>query len=100
MPDVGVVSPAILSGRLADALATAPGVQNVVVRAGGASRPDGNAIQFDVRDEGANPVSGALRDLGLARTGVICMERVDATLTGRPPADAGHCALRRETAPV
>lgn len=72
----------------------------MVVQAGGARRPDGDAVQFDVRDEAANPVLGALRDLGLDRSGVICVQRVDAALTGQPPVAADRGALRRETAPV
>ncbi len=43
---------------------------------------------------------GALRDLGLDRSGVICAERVDAALTGQPTVAADRGALRRETAPV
>ena len=75
-------------------------MQNVEVRAGAARRPDGDAIQFDVRDAAANPVFRALRELGLDRDGVICVERVDATLTGQAQGAGGHGALRRETAPV
>ena len=100
MLHVRVVSPAAVTGQLAGTLATAAGVQNVVVQAGGARRPDGDAVQFDVRDEAANPVLGVLRDLGLDRSGVICVERVDAALTGQPPLAADRGALRRETAPV
>jgi len=66
----------------------------------GARRPDGDAAQFDVREEAADPVLGALRDLGLDRSGVICVKRVDAALTGQPPVAADRGALRRETAPV
>jgi uncharacterized hydrophobic protein (TIGR00271 family) len=99
MLHVRVVSPASVTGQLAGTLATAGGVHNVVVQAG-ARRPDGDAVQFDVRDEAANPVLGALRDMGLDRSGVICVERVDAALTGQPPVAADRGALRRETAPV
>jgi uncharacterized hydrophobic protein (TIGR00271 family) len=98
MLHVRVVSPAALTGSLTDQLAAAPGVQNLVVRPGAARRPPGDAVQFDVRNEAANPVFKALRDLGLDRDGaVICVERVDATLTDRT---RGHGALRQETAPV
>ena len=100
MLHVRVVSPATVTGQLAGTLATAAGAQNVVVQAGGARRPDGDAAQFDVRDEAANPVLGALGDLGLDRSGVICVERVDAALTGQPPVAADRGALRRETTPV
>jgi hypothetical protein len=100
MLHVRVVSPAVRTRPLTDRLAAAPGVQNVVVRAGAARRPDGDAVQFDVRDAAANPVFRALRELGLDRDGVICVERVDATLTGQAPAAGGRGALRRETAPA
>ena len=96
MLHVRVVSPAALTESLTDRLIAAPGVQNVVVRAGAARRPPGDAIEFDVRDAVANPVFKALRELGLDRDSVICVERVDATLTDV----TGHGALRQETAPV
>ena len=91
MLHVRVVSPVALTERLAERLAVAPGVQNVMVQAGAARRPDGDAVQFDVRDGTANPVFTALRELGLDRDRVICVERVDATLTGQavPAADRG-----------
>jgi uncharacterized hydrophobic protein (TIGR00271 family) len=97
---VRAVSPAALTEQLADLLAAAPGVQNVVVRAGAARRPDGDAVEFDVRDGAANPALRALRELGLDRAGVICVERVDAVLTGRAVPAGEHGALRREIAPV
>ena len=100
MLHVRVVSPAALTELLADQLAVAPGVHNVVVRAGAALRPPGDAVQFDVRDAAANPVLAALRDLGLDRDSVICVERVDATLTDPASPAADHGALRREKAPV
>jgi uncharacterized hydrophobic protein (TIGR00271 family) len=101
MLHVRVVSPATLTESLIDQLAAAPGVQNVVVRPGAARRPPGDAVQFDVRNSAANPVFKALRDLGLDRNGaVICVERVDATLTGPASPAPGHGALRQETAPV
>jgi uncharacterized hydrophobic protein (TIGR00271 family) len=97
MLHVRVVSPASLTDTLTSRLGAAPGVQNVVVRAGAAHRPPGDAVQFDVRDGAANPVFKAMRDLGLDRDGAICVERVDAALTGQA---RGHGALRQETAPV
>jgi uncharacterized hydrophobic protein (TIGR00271 family) len=97
---VRAVSPAALTEQLADRLAAAPGVQNVVVRAGAARRPDGDAVEFDVRDGAANPALLALRELGLDRAGVICVERVDAVLTGQAVPAGDHGALRREIAPV
>jgi uncharacterized hydrophobic protein (TIGR00271 family) len=100
MLHVRVVSPTILTRPLTDRLAAAPGVQNVVVQAGAARGPAGDAVQFDVHDAAANPVFTALRELGLDRDSVICVDRVDATLTGQFPAASGRGVLRRETAPV
>jgi uncharacterized hydrophobic protein (TIGR00271 family) len=97
---VRVVSPPDLTGSLADRLAAAPGVWNVVVRAGDARRPHGDAVQFDVRDGAANPVFKALRELGLDRDRVICVERVDAALTGQALSIPARGALHREIAPV
>jgi hypothetical protein len=57
---VRAVSPAALTEQLADRLAAAPGVQNVVVRAGAARRPDGDAVEFDVRDGAANHAQRAI----------------------------------------
>jgi hypothetical protein len=84
MLHVRVVSPAALTGQLTGRLATAPGVQNMVTRAGAARRPTGDAVEFDVRDGAANPVFAALRELGLDQAGVICVERVNAELTRQP----------------
>jgi uncharacterized hydrophobic protein (TIGR00271 family) len=99
MLHVRAVSPAALTGRLAGQLTAAPGVQNLVVQPGAATRPDGDAIQFDVHDEAANPVFQDLRGLGLDRCGVICVDRVDATLADHAlPAD--HGAIVRERVPV
>jgi uncharacterized hydrophobic protein (TIGR00271 family) len=100
MLHVRVVSPAALTGQVAGRLATAPGVQNVMVQPGAARRPDGDAVQFDVRDENANLVLAAFRDLGLDRAGVICVDRVDAALTSQPLMGGDHGALRRESVPV
>lgn len=100
MLHVRLVSPAVLTRPLTDRLAAFPGVQNVVVRAGAARRPDGDAVEFDVRDGAANPVFSALRELGLDRDSTICVERVDATLTGQTPDGEGRGVLRQETAPV
>jgi uncharacterized hydrophobic protein (TIGR00271 family) len=97
---VRVVSPAALTGQLTVRLAAAPGVQNMVVREGAARRPAGDAVEFDVRDGAANPVFAALRELGLDRAGVICVERVDAALTWQPRPDGDRGALRQEIAPV
>src|SRR5215475_4193695 len=99
MLHVRVVSPAALTGRLADQLSATPGVQNLVVQSGAATRPDGDAVQFDMHDEAANPVFRDLRGFGLDQAGAICVERVDATLADHA-LTAGHGAIVRERAPV
>ena len=99
MLHVRVVSPADRTGQLVEALATLPGVQNLVVQAG-ARRPEGDAVVFDVRDGAANPVFATLRELGLDRDGLIAVQRVDAVLdhTDTPVKRARYMA--REIAPV
>jgi uncharacterized hydrophobic protein (TIGR00271 family) len=99
MLHVRLVSPAALTGRLADRLTATPGVQNLVVQPGAATRPDGDSVQFDMHDEAANPVFRDLRGLGLDGAGAICVERVDATLADHA-LTAGHGAIVRERAPV
>jgi hypothetical protein len=99
MLHVRVVSPAALTGRLADQLAAAPGVQHLVVHPSAATRPDGDAVQFDLHEGVANPVFRDLRGLGLDRAGAICVDRVDATLADHA-LTADHGALVRERAPV
>jgi uncharacterized hydrophobic protein (TIGR00271 family) len=100
MLHVRVVSPPDLTTSLASRLVAAPGVWNVVVEAGAARRPAGDAVQFDVRDGAANPVFKALRETGLDSDGVICVQRVDATLTDQALPAPARGALRREIAPV
>jgi hypothetical protein len=53
MLHVRVVSPVALTGQLTSRLATAPGVQNMVTRAGAVRRPTGDAVEFDIRDGAA-----------------------------------------------
>jgi uncharacterized hydrophobic protein (TIGR00271 family) len=100
MLHVRVVSPPAVTGQLVQTLAVAAGISNVVVQDAAGIRPDGDAVQFDVRDDAANPALAALRDLGLDHTGVIMVERVDATLTDSARPGRSRGAIRRDTAPV
>lgn len=100
MLHVRVVSPSTLTEQLADALADAPGVQNVVVQLRAARRPDGDSVQFDIHDEAANPIFATLRAAGLDRHAAICVDRVDAALSNRAVPAGSSGALERETAPV
>jgi Domain of unknown function (DUF389) len=97
---VTVVSPASRTGAVAEWLLAAPGVHNVVVHRGAARRPDGDAVQFDVRQGAANPVFQALRDFDLDRGGPITVQQVDAALLPHGASAADHGALHREQAPV
>ena len=100
MLHVRLVSQASHTGQLVETLSTLPGVQNLVVLTGQARLPEGDAVQFDVRDGSANPVFGTLRTLGLDRDGLISVERVDAVLD-RGPAPAKPAGyLAPEIAPV
>jgi uncharacterized hydrophobic protein (TIGR00271 family) len=96
MLHIRVVAPRDRTGRLLDSLAGLPGVQNVIVHDGAARRPDGDSVLFDVHDNAANPVFGALRGLGLDRDGGITVQLVDASLT----APAQRRFRAREIAPV
>jgi uncharacterized hydrophobic protein (TIGR00271 family) len=99
---VRVVSPSSHTGRLLAVLAATSGVHNLVTLRGVAERPDGDAIQFDVRPGSANPVFRQLRSLELDRRGSINVERIDAELADRAArGPAGLIgSLRREVTPV
>ena len=70
-----------MTGRLVEALAADSGVLNLVVLTGAARRPDGDAVQFDLRTGSANPVFRQLRDLRLDGRGLVMVEVVDAAIT-------------------
>jgi uncharacterized hydrophobic protein (TIGR00271 family) len=88
MLHVRVVSPAEVTERLVGMLASEPGVLNLVVLAAAATRPDGDAVQFDLARGAANSVLRQLRDLGLDRVSSVVIETVDATLASRPEPEA------------
>lgn len=97
---VRVVSPAADTDGLTMWLTGQAGVANLVVHAGAARHPDGDAVQFDLREGSANEVLARLRGLGLDGGGPICVDRVEAVLS-RPSArrsDPGP--LTREREPV
>jgi len=77
---VRITSPPGVTGRLIDILAADSGVLNLVVLAGAARRPDGDAVQFDVRPGSANTVFRQLRELRQAGLRSVIVETVDATL--------------------
>lgn len=97
---VRVMSPADTTGRLLEALDTEPGVRNVVVLRGMAHRPDGDAVEFDVRQGAANAVFRLLRGLHLDRPGAVTAGDADTVLAD-PPRPGGEIGSpRREITPV
>jgi len=85
---VRIASPSGVTGRLVETLTADPGVLNLVVLRGAVRRPDGDAVQFDLRTGSANPVFRQLRDLQLDGRGVVMVEAVDAAISD-PDAPAG-----------
>jgi hypothetical protein len=86
---VRAVSPAELTGRVVTELSEHSGVRNLVVLPGAAQRPDGDAVQFDLLNAGANPVLHQLRRLDLdsvgSVTGALRGHRDSAGLDHRGP---------------
>jgi uncharacterized hydrophobic protein (TIGR00271 family) len=97
---VRIASPPDVTGRLVQTLTADPGVLNLVVSPGAARRPDGDAVQFDLRTGSANPVFRQLRDLELDGRGVVMVETVDATLNGPERRAFGQGRYLGEVAPV
>ena len=82
MLHVRVVSPPGATGDLVDLLAADQGVRGLVVLPGAARHPDGDAIQFDLLDQFANPVLHALRTrIGDGGAGSIVVQTVDASIS-------------------
>jgi uncharacterized hydrophobic protein (TIGR00271 family) len=106
MLHVRVVSPAHVTGQLVDRLNTDSGVVNVVVLPATGTRPDGDAVQFDVMIASANQVLRQLRDFGLDRESSVAVESVeatvadDATIAARARIDPRRRFYHGERAPV
>ena len=100
MLHVRIASPPDVTGRLVEVLTADPGVLNLIVLPGAARRPDGDAVQFDLRDSSANPVFRQLHELQLDGRGVVMVEAVDAAISDpeRPIARRGR--YLGEVAPV
>ena len=89
-----------MTGRLVETLAADSGVLNLVVLQRAARRPDGDAVQFDLRHGSANPVFRQLRSLGLDGPGSIMVNTVDAALTDAEPSARRPGTRYGEIAPV
>ncbi len=99
MLHVRVVSPPALTGDLTEWLGDHPGVADVVVHAGAARQPPGDALQFDIRQAAANEVFERLRLMGLDATAPISVVQVDAALAAHRES-RGSGPFQRERAPV
>jgi uncharacterized hydrophobic protein (TIGR00271 family) len=101
---VRIASPPGVTGRLLETLTAHSGVLNLVVVKGAARRPDGDAVQFDLRPGSANPVFRQLRDLRGAGLRSVMVETVDASLAEPEQAPArrgiGQQIRHGELAPV
>lgn len=97
---VRVMSPVETTDRLLEALDAEPGVRNVVILRGLARRPDGDAVEFDVRQGATNAVFRLLRGLHLDRPGAVTAGETDAVLAD-PPRPGGEIGSpQREITPV
>jgi uncharacterized hydrophobic protein (TIGR00271 family) len=97
---VRVVSPSGLTERLVDMLVAEPGVSNVVIMAGSARRPDGDAVQFDVLTRSAGSALRHLRALCDERPCSIAVQNVDAVIGEEPDPGARFGIVQRDVAPV
>ena len=100
MLHVRVVSPAGLTGRVVTELSEHPGVRNLVVLPGAAQHPDGDAVQFDLRDASANPVLHQLRRFALDSVGSVSLAEVSVVLDGPPSRAEERRYARHERVPV
>ncbi len=100
MLHVRVVSPQDLTPWLVSALTSEPGVRNLVVLPGAARHPAGDAVQFDLLNESANPVLRNLRRLPLDGRGSVTVGEVNVALQAPPSAAETRRYARRERIPV
>lgn len=100
MLHVRVVSPADVTAALIDSLTADSGVSGLVVLRAAATRPDGDAVQFDLATASANSVLRRLRDLGVDRRGSVVVETVDAELSRLPDQPHWRASFHGERAPV
>ena len=73
---------------------------NLVVLPGMARRPDGDAVQFDVRSQSANSVFRRLEAFGADGGGAVGVSQVDATLGAETARTPEHFLVQRDVAPV
>ena len=96
---IRVVSAPGVTEKLVARLLAEPGVSNVVVLAGSARQPDGDAIQLDVRNRSANAVLQQIR-ASHDQDSPIAVVSVDAVIGGQPDAAPTVGVVQRDSAPV
>ena len=97
---VRLVSPPDQTKDLVGLLAADPGVSNLVVLPGAAQRPDGDAVQFDVRSGSANSVFRELKAFQAEHSGTAGVKQVDATLGEETAQASKYFFVQRDVAPV
>jgi uncharacterized hydrophobic protein (TIGR00271 family) len=97
---VRLVSPPDQTKGLVGLLTADSGVSNLVVLPGTAQRPDGDAVQFDVRSGSANSVFRELKAFQADHSGTVGVIQVDATLGEETAPASKHFFVQRDVAPV
>lgn len=86
-----VISPDGATPAVVERLRGHPGTAHLVVHRGAVLEPEGDLVEADVAREAADEILGALRELGVDRTGGITLEALDTALSDaadRAEADA------------
>ena len=76
-----VISPEVTTSAVLDMLTSNGAVANLVVHRGAAVNPAGDVVIADVARESANEVVGALKALGLEKSGSIALDPVSVALS-------------------
>lgn len=95
-----IVTAGEVTERVVALLAAERGVSNLVVLPGAARRPEGDAVQCDVRSSAANSVLTRLKTARDRDAGPVAIEVVDAVVGERPTSAARFGIVQRDIAPV
>lgn len=78
-----LITPADLTDDVVRLVETTVGTTHLVVLPGAARNPAGDVVMCDVAREAGDELIGALRELGVDRTGSIAVENIDLSLSER-----------------
>jgi uncharacterized hydrophobic protein (TIGR00271 family) len=78
-----LITPADRTDDVVRLIETTVGTAHLVVMTGAARNPVGDVVMCDVAREAGDELIGALRELGLDRTGSIAVESIDLSLSER-----------------